>query len=63
MYGYSDISTINQDANDGFLTDKVKNALLGVHERAGNVPIEPSEKDLEFLNGIYGQYMYIYVVS
>ena len=38
----------------------MKEALLGVHERAKNmVPIEPSKLDLDFLNKKYGQRTYI----
>ena len=55
--GYSDVDKINKDFEEGVLTKKMREVLLGVHERAMNkYPIEPSKQDLEFLNQKYGQY-------
>ena len=36
------------------LSEKQKTALIGIHRRAGKVPIVPSKKDLDFLNKKYG---------
>lgn len=36
------------------MTEKQRDALLGVHMRAGLVPIEPSQQDLDFVNHMYG---------
>ena len=39
----------------------MKEALLGVHERAKEVPIEPSKLDIEFLDKKYGLCIYMYL--
>ena len=50
-YGYHDMKTIDAHYEAGVLSEKMKNALLGVHKRIW--PTEPSTKDLQFVNGVY----------
>ena len=54
---YSDVTNVETDYENDILTEKVKNALLGVHKR-GNFSLadEPSVMDIRLLNSkeVYG---------
>ena len=49
-----DYDKLENIEKDSVLSEKQKNALIGIHTRAGKVPIVPSKKDLDFLNKKYG---------
>ena len=51
--GYSD--KIKLDQQSRYLSEGLKAALYGVHERDGNVVTEPSKVDLDFLSSKYSK--------
>lgn len=54
-FGYDKQKKIEDNFAAGILSEKMKNALFGVHNCSpGALPTEPSTKDLEFINGVYG---------
>ena len=54
-YGLDDKKKIEFSHKNGYITEKVKNALLAVHDcHSGTLPTEPSAKDLELVNEVYG---------
>ena len=42
-----------EDRDSGFLSDKVANALLGVHKRQ-DLATKPSKLDIQLLQKVYG---------
>ena len=53
-YGFDDKNNIEAYFKAGILSEKMKNALLGVHSCSGALPTKPSARDLQFVNGVYG---------
>jgi hypothetical protein len=53
-YGYDNRKQIKDHFDAKILSEKMKNALLGVHDCSGALPIQPSTKDLAFVNKEYG---------
>ena len=51
--GYSDKTNIERDRKHGILSEKVANALLGVHKRHDKLAEKPSEKDIQLLKEVY----------
>ena len=54
-YGLDDRNNIEIFREKEIITEKVKNALLAVHDcHPGALPTQPSAKDLELVNKEYG---------
>ena len=51
--GYSDREFLDKQSK--YLSEGLKAALYGVHDRDGNVVTEPSRVDLDFLSTKYGE--------
>ena len=51
--GYSDREFLDEQSK--YLSEDLKAALYGVHDRDGNVVTEPSKVDLDFLSAKYGE--------
>ena len=50
------------DKQSKFLSDGLKQALYGIHERDGNVVTEPSRVDLDFLSAEYSKPLSILIM-
>ena len=55
-YGFDDKKNIQTFFEANILSEKMKKALLGIHNCSKALPTEPSAKDLKFVNGVYGQH-------